>query len=153
MLGVRQCFRIQRAPWLVWLSGSVDPLCFSVIYSSRRSWCLVLPREIGLYSRSSSLDNLSVLCYLCFSWDSPTWVFMCSVILKNSTSPLFITTADVIFQLPAGIGVVLYCLQNRFPLFTNLFPVGSFVIIEVYPFNLRRILTSLQFFLLLFRPR
>lgn len=40
------------------------------------------------------------------------------------------TTADV-FGISAGIGVVLHCLHNTCPFFTDLFPIEFFVVIEL----------------------
>lgn len=38
----------------------------------------------------------------------------------------FIITADVTFQIPAGIGVVLHSVFKMFLFFTDLFPIGFF---------------------------
>lgn len=47
------------------------------------------------------------------------------------------TTADVIFHMPAGIGIVslAFRLQNTFLLFTDLFLIGFFVLIELSLFT------------------
>lgn len=40
----------------------------------------------------------------------------------------FIITADVTFQIPAGIGVVLHSVFKMFLFFTDLFPIGFFLL-------------------------